>query len=160
MSDRFSNNLRRRFLQALGLAGGAAVLPAARAYHTESHFGDTVKHKIVYQCNNAEAEYHRHVLFSVSELLRKYGDDIHLVVAAFGPGLHILGKKPTRPVADDVKTKVRSLADYGVDFHACGNTMKSLNWTKEDILPFAKIVQIGVDDIMLLQEQGFKYFAW
>ena len=119
-----------------------------------------MKHKIVYQCNKPEAEYHRHILFSVSELLRKYGDDIHLVVAAFGPGLHILAKKPTRPVADDVKDKVQALADYGVAFHACGNTMNSLKWEKEDMLPFAKIVKIGVEDIMLLQEQGFSYFGW
>jgi len=161
MSNTYLIPLRRRFLQALGVVSGATVVaPFARAHHTESHFDDKVKHKIVYQCNKADAEYHRHVLFSVSELLRKYGDDIYLVVAAFGPGIHILGKNPTRPVADDVRDKVKSLADYGVAFHACGNTMNSLKWTKEDMLPFAKIVQIGVEDIMLLQEQGFQYFSW
>jgi len=153
-------SLRRRFLQLLGAAGGAAAISPARAHHTEGHFGETTSHKIVYQLNQADAEYHRHVLFSVSELLRKYSDDIYLVVAAFGPGIHILGRNPTRPVADDVKSKVKALSDYGVKFHACGNTMKSLNWTDKDMLPFAKIVEIGVDDIMLLQEQGFKYFSW
>ena len=161
MSKQFDMNFRRRFLQALGMAGGGAVLATtARAHHTESHFSDTTKHKIVYQCNKSDAEYHRHILFSVSELLRKYEDEVHLVVAAFGPGIHILGKKPTRPVADDVRDKVKALAAYGVAFHACGNTMNSLKWTKDDMVPFAKIVQIGVDDIMLLQEQGFQYFSW
>jgi intracellular sulfur oxidation DsrE/DsrF family protein len=155
-----SHSFRRKFLRTLGLAGGALAVAPARAHHTDSHFGDDTKHKIVYQLNKAEAEYHRHVLFSVSELMRKYGDDIQLVVAAFGEGIHILGKKPARPVADDVKDKVSSLADYGVKFHACGNTMKALKWTKQDILPFAKWVPIGVDDIMLLQEKGFKYFSW
>jgi intracellular sulfur oxidation DsrE/DsrF family protein len=27
-------------------------------------------------------------------------------------------------------------------------------------LPFARVVPIGVDDIMLLQEQGFAYMSW
>ena len=161
MSKELSKQLRRKFLQALGVAGGSAmVATTARAHHTEAHFGDTTKHKIVYQCNKSDAEYHRHILFSVSELLRKYEEEVHLVVAAFGPGIHILGKNPTRPVADDVRDKVKALAAYGVAFHACGNTMNSLKWTKEDMLPFAKIVPIGVDDIMLLQEQGFQYFSW
>ncbi|MCG6870661.1 MAG: DsrE family protein [Gammaproteobacteria bacterium] len=149
---------RRKVLAGLGLS--ALFAPIARAYHTDSHFSDTTAHKIVYQCNQPDAEYHRHTLFSVSELLRKYGDDIELVVAAFGPGIHILGKNPTRPVEADVREKVSSLAQYGVAFHACGNTMNSLGWTAEDMLPFAKIVPIGVDDIMLLQEKGFSYFAW
>ena len=28
------------------------------------------------------------------------------------------------------------------------------------LLPFAKIVAIGADDIMQLQEQGFSYISW
>jgi len=154
------DHYRRMLLKYVGAAGGVALAGEASAHHTDSHFGDTVKHKIIYQCNQPDAEYLRHILFSVSELLRKYGDDIYLVVVAFGPGIHILAKNPKRPVPDDVKIKVQSLADYGVKFHACGNTMNSLKWTKEDMLPFAQVVQIGVDDIMLLQEQGFSYMAW
>jgi hypothetical protein len=38
--------------------------------------------------------------------------------------------------------------------------MKSLRWTEKDLLPFAEVVPIGVDDIMLLQEQGFAYMSW
>ena len=94
------------------------------------------------------------------QLLRKYGDDIHLVVTAIGPGIHILARRPGRPVPELVRQRVSSLAAYGVSFHACGNTMKSLNWMKEDILDFAEIVEIGADDLMRLQEQGYSYISW
>ena len=60
----------------------------------------------------------------------------------------------------ELQQRVASLAEYGVAFHACGNTMKSLNWTEQDLVPFARVVPIGVDDIMLLQEQGFAYLSW
>jgi intracellular sulfur oxidation DsrE/DsrF family protein len=99
-------------------------------------------------------------LFSAGELLRKYGDDVQIVISAIGPGLHLIGKHPQRPVPVELQQRVSSLAAYGVAFHACGNTMKSLKWTEEDLLPFAKVVPIGADDLMQLQEQGFSYISW
>jgi hypothetical protein len=122
--------------------------------------GDPPAHKVVYQFNSADWGYQEHVLFSVSAMLRKYGDNIHIVVVAIGPGIHVLGKKPEREVAGLVKKRVASLAEYGVEFHACGNTMKTLKWTKDDLLPFAKYVDVGAADLMELQEQGYAYINW
>jgi intracellular sulfur oxidation DsrE/DsrF family protein len=38
--------------------------------------------------------------------------------------------------------------------------MKSLDWGEENMLDFAEIVEIGADDLMLLQEQGYSYISW
>jgi len=152
---------RRRFiLKSIGLLGGIMATQKAHAYHTESHLDDTVSHRLVYQCNKAEPDYLEHVLFSAGEMLRKYGDDIELVIGMIGPGLHLIGKRPLRPIPPELQQKASSLAAYGVSFHACGNTMKALKWTKEDLMDFAKVVPIGVDDIMQLQEKGFAYMSW
>ncbi len=155
------NLLRRKLLLLAGAAGG--LLTAGRnvlAHHTETHFGESVAHKLVYQCNKADPDYWRAILFSVGEMLRKYGDDIQLVVVCIGPGIHILAKKPERPVPKKIRERVSSLAAYGVAFHACGNTMKSLGWSKDDLLDFAQVVPVGADDLMRLQEQGFAYISW
>jgi len=157
---KFFRESRRTILKSLALLGGAVAVPTARAHHTESHFDDASTHRIVYQCNKADPEYLEHILFSVGELMRKYGDDVEIVVAAFGPGIHLLGKHPLRPIPPTLQQRASSLAAYGVAFHACGNTMKAVHWTEKDLLDFAKIVPIGVDDIMLLQEQGFAYMSW
>jgi len=122
--------------------------------------GDPTEHNVVFQMNKEDEHYHQAVLFAVGELLRKYGDNITIVVTAFGRGIHILAKKPLRPVSPEVQEKVASLAAYGVKFHACGNTMDGLNWTKKDMVPFAEIVQIGAADIMELQEKGYSYLHW
>ncbi len=151
---------RRTIIKSAGLLGGLFAMRQAQAHHTESHFEDDSKHHIVYQCNQADPEYLGHVLFSAGELLRKYGDDIEIVVAAFGTGLHLLGKHPKRPIPAELQQRAASLADYGVAFHACGNTMKSLDWKEDDLLAFARVVPIGVDDIMQLQERGFAYMSW
>jgi intracellular sulfur oxidation DsrE/DsrF family protein len=151
---------RRIALQSIGLLGGLVAARQVQAHHTDTHFEDASKHRIVYQCNYADPEYLQHVLFSVGEMLRKYGDDIEIVVGVFGPGIHLIAEHPQRPIPPELRQSASSLADYGVSFHACGNTLKSLGWSEMDILPYAKLVPIGVDDIMQLQEQGFAYISW
>jgi intracellular sulfur oxidation DsrE/DsrF family protein len=151
---------RRRFVQWLTAAGGLFTAARAGAHHTDTHFEDRSTHQIVYQCNKADGDYLQHVFFSVGEVLRKYGDDVEIVVAAFGPGIHVLAKHPMRPIPPDIPQRVASLAAYGVSFHACNNTLKGLNWTEQDLTDLAVIVESGVDDIMLLQEKGFSYISW
>ncbi len=132
----------------------------ANAHHTDDHFEDTTSHKIIYQLNKADDAYIGHILFSAGEMLRKYGNDIEIVIAAFGPGLNILGKHPVRPINPLHQQRISSLASYGVQLHACGNTMKALHWEKKDLIKQAIVVPIGVEDIMLLQEKGYSYFSW
>jgi len=115
---------------------------------------------VVYQLNKADNEYQEHILFSAGAMLRKYGDNVHIVIVAIGPGIHLLGKKPLRPVTEMARQRVESLAHYGVEFHACGNTMKSLGWTEDDLLPFVKRVEVGAADLMELQEEGYAYISW
>jgi intracellular sulfur oxidation DsrE/DsrF family protein len=122
--------------------------------------GDAPDHHVVYQFNQADLGYQDHVIFSVGAMLRKYGDNVKIVVVAYAEGIHILGKKPGREVKDEIRQRVSSLAKYGVEFHACGNTLRSLNWTEEDLLPFAKYVDVGAADLMELQEQGYAYISW
>ena len=93
-------------------------------------------------------------------MIRKYGDDVEVVIAVFGPGIHLLGKQPHRPIAMEAKQRAASLSAYGVAFHACGNTMKAVDWTEKDLVDYAKVVPIGADDIMQLQEKGFSYISW
>ena len=150
---------RRQFLSLLGLSGLGLALPKAHATHTDTHFDEKSAHKLVYQCNKAEPDYIDHVLFSCGAMLRKYGDDIEIVVAAFGPGLNLLAKQPRRAISRLHQQRVTSLAEYGVRFQACGNTMKSMQWLDDDIIDQAEIVEIGIDGIMQLQEKGFSYIS-
>ena len=152
---------RRQFLSLLGIGLGGAgfTLTKANAHHTDTHFEEKAGHRLVYQCNKADHDYIDHVLFSCGEMLRKYGDDIELVVSAFGPGLNLLAKRPKRAISPLQQQRVKSLAEYGVRLQACGNTMISMNWTEKDIIDEAVIVPIGVDGIMQLQESGFSYIS-
>ena len=166
-----TNESRRLALTKLVATSGAVALGAsatAQAHKTadgneekEERFpGDPPEHFIVYQLNKHEHEYHEHVLGSVGAMVGRYADNIDIVVACFGRGIHVLAKNPGRPVDDAIKAKVKSLAGQGVKVHACGRTLKSMNLTEKDIEPFAKYVEVGVADIMELQEQNYAYMAW
>jgi intracellular sulfur oxidation DsrE/DsrF family protein len=154
------NKARRRLIQLFSAAGGLLALNQVRAHHTDTHFEDRSEHQIIYQCNKADHDYLSNILFSVGELIRKHGDNVEIVVACFGAGIHILGDPPERPIAKELQERASSLNVYGVAFHACKNTMDSLGWTEENLVPYAKVVPVGVEDIMLLQERGFSYFSW
>lgn len=154
------NRVRRAFLQAASLFGAGMVTSKVQAHHTDTHFEDSSTHKLVYQLNKSDPDYIGSILFSCGEMLRKYGDDVELVITVIGPGLHLLAKQPGRPIPAIHRQRVQSLAEYGIAFHACGNTMKALKWTKDDLLDIATVVPIGADDLMQLQEKGFSYISW
>jgi intracellular sulfur oxidation DsrE/DsrF family protein len=170
----YNGSRRILFTKLLTTGGGIALTTSAsiaiahqysssKIVKTEqsSRFpGDPVEHFIVYQLNHSEYEYHQHVLGSVGAMIGKYEDNIDIVVACFGQGIHVLAKKPLRVVDASIKEKIRSLAGQGVKFHACGRTLQSLKWTEKEVLSFAKVVDVGVADIMELQEQNYTYIAW
>ncbi len=173
---------RRRLLTALPLAAAALGLSRARAAEApkpapaakaepknepraepkaERFPGDPPEHKVVYQLNRVEADYIEAILNSVGAMLGKYQDNVAIAVVVFGPGIHLLAKRPKRPVPAALRERVVSQArDYGVTFVACGNTMKTLGWSAEDIVAVAKVEEVGAAALMEYQEQGYAYVAW
>lgn len=122
--------------------------------------GEESNNKLVYHFNKADESYQLAVLNTIRNTLRKYGDDVRIVVSVMGPGIHILLKEPGVPVMPAVRDQVASLAFYGVKFHACGNTLDTLHKEKKDVVDFASVVEAGVADLMELQQQGYAYISW
>lgn len=152
---------RRRWLTAVATATAGASLPA-RAASTPAPASDNgPPHKVVYQINRHEPEYQLAILNSIGAMLKKYVDDVAIVVVVWGPGIHLLAKKPKRPVPKTHQQRVRDMHEsWGIEFIACGNTMHSVGWEKEDMLDFARVEDVGAAAIMELQEKGYAYIAW
>lgn len=159
---------RRRQVLGRALASVAAVTAAASAAvaapaapKRAGGAADEKPHKIVYQLNQADPEYITHILNSVAAMLAKYPEEIAIAVVCFGPGIHLIAKKPGRPIPEELRQRAKGQAEfYGVRYIACGNTMKTLGWGPEAIEPFATIEEVGAAAIMELQEAGYAYLAW
>jgi len=122
--------------------------------------GEETNNKLLYHFNKSDETYQLAVLNTIRNMLRKYGDDIKIVVSVMGPGIHMLLKDPGVPVIPAVRDQVASLAFYGVEFHACGNTLITLHKDEKDVVDFATVVEVGVADLMELQQQGYAYISW
>jgi len=152
---------RRQLLTAVAAATAGAALPAAASAANSPAPSDGLPHKVVYQINRHEPEYQEAILNSIGAMLKKYVDDVSIVVVVWGPGIHLLAKKPKRPVPKTHQQRVRGMSEsYGIEFIACGNTMHTLGWEKADMLDFARVEEVGAAAIMELQEKGYAYIAW
>ena len=160
-----ADDSRRGVLRGLvGAVGGGALALGARPARAQDPLampGDEPDVKVLYQLNKGDPEYQGHIMHSASVVLRHYGDNVGVVIECFGPGIHILLQEPQREVDPDVRERVGSLMDYGVAFHACGETLKALDLGREALIDGAKYVDSGVVDMVDLQRNdGYTYVAW
>jgi uncharacterized protein len=123
-----------------------------------SHLGDGKKHRIVYQLDDPGVDKAHFVLNNIQNHVKGVGgwkniEALELVV--FGPALrHFV----TKDIDPDVRQALAALQAQGLVFGACGNTMKGLNVTLEQLAAGARpLPQGGVVRVMELQEQGFAY---
>ena len=139
-------------------AVAAALLLAGTAGAGASHLGDGKKHRIVYQLDDPGVDRTRFVLNNIQNHVRGVGgwkniEALELVV--FGPALANFVRKDVDAV---VKQSLEALQAGGLTFGACGNTMKGMNVTLEQLAGVAKpLSQGGVVRVMELQEQGYSY---
>ncbi|RMD68363.1 MAG: hypothetical protein D6819_09530, partial [Gammaproteobacteria bacterium] len=109
--------------------------------------------KVVLQISDSDPAKQTLVLNVANNLLRHYGPDgVDIEIVAFGPGLRLL-------FAENVnRGRIASLADNGVRFAACSNTMRAV--TKKlghapALVPQAVKVSAGVVRIIDLVHQGY-----
>lgn len=135
-----------RILSALLLALAAVTTTALAA-------GD--KLKVVYHV--ADEEKVGFALANIRNHIEGVGgaDKVEIVLVAHGPavkGFADLG------ALEGVRAAVAGLADQGVQFQACANTLKVFGMAPDDLLPAFTIAdQGGVVRIAELQSQGYLY---
>ena len=113
---------------------------------------DGTKHRIVFEVTMEGPEQWTAVLNNVENLRAALGAPTEIEVVAHSKGLGMLVAK------DNALTdRMQKLADGGVVFAACENTMKKKNVTKDQLVPFAKTTDSGVAEVIRKQEAGWSY---
>ena len=113
---------------------------------------------VVLQISDGDPSKQTLVLNVANNLVKHYGQDkVDVEIVAFGPGLPILFAK------SENKDRISGLVSSGVQFSACGNTIKAVTKKTGKAPVLAKgvnVVPAGVIRIMELQEQGYAYLSW
>ena len=94
-----------------------------------------------------------HILSVANNVLKFYGpDNVQMKIIAYSKGLKLLYKKE-----HTTAVRVDALMQYGVEFVACGNTMRTLHVKKEDLLDDVTIVTAGVVELIESVKKGWIY---
>lgn len=81
-----------------------------------------------------------------------------IVVVTHGAGVDFLIEGAKNPTGNPYDVPVQELADRGVEFRVCKNTLDGRKIDKSKLLPEARIVPSGVAEIARLQaEEGYVY---
>ena len=111
------------------------------------------KHRVLFELTSDDPKVWEGVLNNVENVRKALGAGATEVeVVAHGKGLGLLIASTT-PLAD----RVAKLAQEGVVFAACQNTMKKLGIDKSQLLPAAITVDSGVAEVVRKQEAGWTY---
>jgi len=142
-------HFRSFFLAISSLLLLSVATPAVSA---ESTFAEN---KYVLQLSDMDPSKQELILNNASNLLAAYPPgQVEVEIVAYGPGLRLL-------FADNVHNKrIDSLAQSGVKFAACGNTLKGMTkmlGEEPKINPAAKMVPAGIVRIGELSKQGYVY---
>lgn len=153
------DGLRRKLLSGLALVGG--VFAFARESRADAFSGSS-SNRVVYQLNKFDTGYIKEILHSVAVVLQTYSDNVDIAVTCFGPGIWVLVKeqKNRHKLDPYIREMISSQAMYGVEFHACEQTMKTAKLSNADLISEATPVPSGAVDLIKLQQKNYAYIAW
>ncbi len=134
------------FLLALSVAASANVF----ATQAPAHPWGNGPFRVLLEVNQNNPKEWKLAIANLATMEKVVGmDTAHAEVIAWGPGLKMLMKHS--PVAKDIK----SLSMYGVQFSACGQTMKHMHVTKSQLTDGVTVVPGAMAEIVKRHAQGW-----
>ncbi len=109
-------------------------------------------HRTVFEVTMEGTEQWTAVLNNVENLRKSLGNGTEIEVVTHSKGLGMLVAKD-----NSLADRIKKLADEGVVFAACENTMRKKNVTKDQLLPSATTTDSGVAELVRKQEAGWSY---
>lgn len=139
------------FLCCAGATAAQAAPPHART-DGSAPAAAAIKNRIVVQVNEDGARKWNDILVNVHNIQVEMGvKNIAIAVVAIGPGLGML--KADSLAANGVQEAIAS----GVEFVACGNSMRAQKLVKDDLVDGVTVSVAGYVEIMQRQQQGWAY---
>ena len=109
--------------------------------------------KVVFHIDEGAVSKANMVFHNVQNLLDDLGsEEVEVMVLANGEGVKALLRKPNVH-----RAQILRLADEGVQFAACGNSLRFLGLEREDLLEAARVVPAGVSELVKKQAEGWAY---
>ncbi|MDD5717020.1 MAG: DsrE family protein [Sulfuricurvum sp.] len=109
--------------------------------------------EIVLGVSSGDDETIQHVLSTANNVLKFYGPEkVHMRIVAYYHGIRTVLKNEKQ-----FAVRVDALQQYGVEFVACGNTMRTKNISEKELMPDVEIVSAGIAEIIERTAEGAVY---
>jgi len=109
--------------------------------------------EVVLGVSSGDDETIQHVLSTANNVLKFYGPEkVHMRIVAYYHGIRTVLKNEKA-----FAPRVDALQQYGVEFVACGNTMRTKNITESELMPDVEIVTAGIAEIIERSAEGAVY---
>jgi len=142
----------KQALAVAALAGALAVGGLAGCASESARMAAEGKHRVVIQMSDNDPAKWNLALNNAQNLQQALGkENVQVEIVAYGPGLNMLRAN------SKVAGRINGALDQNVDIVACGNTMKKMKVTKDDLIAGSRIVGGGVIEISERQSQGWTY---
>jgi intracellular sulfur oxidation DsrE/DsrF family protein len=113
--------------------------------------GQTKEHRIVFHLATSDTLAQKALVKQVSNVL-EYWNTARIEVVVHNNGINFMKLEEAR-----FAKEIAALKQQGVVFAVCENTMKQRKIEKNQILPSAVFVPVGLAEIVLRQEEGWSY---
>lgn len=113
---------------------------------------NTVRHRVVIQLSSNDTLVWKSLMNNIMHLKEGWGETVMIEVVAHGFGIEMLVAAKTTE-----QKRITEFKNMGVVFVGCENTMRLRKITKEEMIPEAGFVPMGVGEVILKQEQGWSY---
>lgn len=142
----------KNLLIALLAACGLALVPAAHAAGKVGPGKTAAQNRIVIQVNEEDGKKWIAVLANIRNIQAELSaKNVRIAVVAIGFGLGMV-------TADSIAAnEVQDALATGVEFVACGNSMKAQHIDKADLVAGVGVATAGYVEIMQRQQQGWAY---
>ena len=109
--------------------------------------------RVVFDVAVAEPTAWKTVLGNIVNLQAALGsENVEVAVVAYSRGLQLLFSQDPA-----LRSKLKALADQGVAFLACRNSLRSLGLSETDLAPGTVTVDSGVAELVRKQGSGWSY---
>lgn len=145
----------KKLVKGIVLAAAVLGLGLSTAQAGDANNGYS-KQKAVYHINDLDAA--NGALRNIKNHLNAVGDkNMDVVVVGHSRGATFMVDGTTDSKGNAFEAAISELADRGVKFNFCANTIRGLKIDKNGINPAAEIVPSGVAHVSHLQQQGYTY---
>lgn len=114
-------------------------------------FGQAKEHRIVFHLATSDTLAQKALVKQLSNVL-EYWDTAKIEVVVHNNGVNFMKQDEAR-----FAKEIADLRQRGVVFAVCENTLKQRKIEKNQILPSAVFVPVGLAEIVLRQEEGWSY---